>query len=190
MGHELVRHAERVEIPPNLREVLAAGIAERVADRRRTAENVLDGDGLRRDVVQRAQRVSFRLLAGGVVQVARMLGEPWPEPPLEVRGPACRVADRVQLQVVVGDPEPAKQLVVELDHLGVAPRIVRADRLQVELPELAVPSLLRAAVAVEGLYGIELLRVGARGGVHARGRRVRWAPLPPDATSTIGRRGR
>ena len=78
---------------------------------------------------------------------------------LEVRGPALGVADRVELEPVLGDPEPAEERVVQLDDLGVAGRVVGADRLDVELPVLAKPALLRSAVAVDRLDRVQLLRL-------------------------------
>ena len=156
--HELVPDAERVEVATHLREVLAARFAERVADRRRLAQDLLHGRRLRGDVVERAQRITRRLLACAVVEVAGVLLEPGPQA-FEVRGPALGVADRVELETVLVDPEPTEERVVQLDHLGVAGRVVRADRLDVELPVLAKAALLRSAVAVDRLERVELLRL-------------------------------
>ena len=91
---------------------------------------------------------------------------------LDVRGPTLGVADRVQQQLVVRDSQAGKQLVVELDHLGVDRRVGGADRLDGELPVLAVAAALRRRVPVHRrdrveLHGLALpvqavLEVGAR----------------------------
>ena len=65
------------------------------------------------------------------------LVEPRAEP-LDVGRPAVAVADRVQLELVVGDAEIAEQRVVEMEHLGVERGVVGADRLDRELPVLAI----------------------------------------------------
>ena len=140
--------------------MLPAGVAEEVADRGRLPQNLLHRRRLGGDVVERAQRVGRRLRSGRLVEVSVVLDEPGLEALLEVGRPARRVADRVELEVVLRDPEPTEESVVELDHLGVAGGVVRADRLEVELPELAEAALLRPAVAVEGLDRVELLRLG------------------------------
>ena len=53
--------------------------------------------------------------------------------PLDVRGPAVAVADRVELQLVARHAEVAQQRVVVLDHLGVDRGVGGADALEREL---------------------------------------------------------
>ena len=65
----------------------------------------------------------------------------------DVRGPAGRVADRVDQDLDVADADLAVEPVAELDDLGVDRRARVADRLDVELPELAVPAGLGSVVA-------------------------------------------
>ena len=84
--------------------------------------------------------------------------EPLVEQP-DVGGPAVAVPDRVQLQLELGHAELAQQLAVVLDHLGVDRRIVGADRLQRELPVLAVPAAPGRAVPVHRRDRVELLRL-------------------------------
>src|SRR5204863_4867892 len=55
--------------------------------------------------------------------------------------------------------EAGEELVVELDHLGVDRRVGRADRLDRELPVLAVAAPLRCRVAVHGRDREELDRL-------------------------------
>src|SRR5439155_13076080 len=156
--HELVLDAERVEVASYLGEMLAAGIAQRVADRRRLPEELLHGRWLGGDVVESPERVATRLRARPLVQLSRVLLEPGAQL-IEVGRTAGSVADRVQLQAIFGDAEPPEEGGVELDHLGVARRVVRPDRLDVELPVLTESPLLRASVAVDRLVGVELLRL-------------------------------
>ena len=68
--------------------------------------------------VEDLQRARRALLARVVVEHVGVRVEPRVQP-LDVRRAAVRVADRVQLQLPLRDAEPAEQLVVELDHLGV-----------------------------------------------------------------------
>ena len=172
--------------------MLAARVAERVADRRSRAQHRLHLRRLGRDVVERAQRVAACLLAGRLVELARVLGEPGDELLLQVPGPAARVADRVQLEPVLGDSEPPEERVVEVDHLGVDGRIVRADRLQVELPVLAEAPLLRPSVAVDGLVRVQLhgLRLAVHAVLEVRtdDRRRRLGPERQRAVATVGER--
>jgi hypothetical protein len=96
--------------------VLAAGVAERVADRRRPLEErsralVLD--------VEDAQRARRELLTGLLPQLAAVLFEPCGQL-RDVGGPALAAADRVQLEPVPRDPEAAEKRVevgTELDAL-------------------------------------------------------------------------
>ena len=85
--HHLVAHPVGIEIAPHLGEVLAARIAERVPDRRRLAQDLLHCRWLPGDVVERAEGVARRLLAGGLVELAGVLLEPGPQP-VEIGGPA------------------------------------------------------------------------------------------------------
>ena len=79
--------------------------------------------------------------------------------PLDIGGAAAAVADRVQLEVVLGDAEIPEQRVVEVQYLGVERGVVRADRLHRELPVLAIAPAARPAVAVHRRDRVELLRL-------------------------------
>ena len=74
------------------------------------------------------------------------------------------------------DPDPAGELRVELDHLGVDGGIARADRLDRALPVLAVPPLLRARRSGTSARSCRASPAAARGACRARGRRARSAP--------------
>ena len=62
-----------------------------------------------------------------------------------VVGPAGRIADRVDVQLEGADPERAVPRRLHRDHLGIDGGIVRPDRLDPELPVLAVATCLRRA---------------------------------------------
>ena len=87
-----------------------------------------------------------------------MLVEPALEP-LEVGGPALTVADRVELKLVLRDVQPAQDVCVQRDQLGVDRRVVGADRLDRELPVLAVAAALRRRIAVHRPNRVELHRL-------------------------------
>ena len=152
---ELVGDAHRVQVLANGREVLTAGVAQRLADRRRAAEKLLHALVLH---VEDAQRRGRALRARLGVELGLVLVEPGGEP-LDVRRPAVGVADRVEVEHAVPDAEPVGQRRVELDDLGVDRRVVGADRLDRELPVLAVPALLRAVVPPHRADRVELLRL-------------------------------
>ena len=139
----------------------AALVAERVADPGCIGERRPDRGVLHVEDPERAGRA---LLLRLVVERVDVLVEPLLEP-VDVRGAAVPVADRVQLELPLRHAEPAEHLDVEVDHLGVDRRIVRADRLDGLLPVLAVAVLLRGRVAVHRALGVELHRL--RLAVHA-----------------------
>ena len=87
-----------------------------------------------------------------------MLVEPGRKP-LDVRGSAVAVADRVDLEHVLRDAESAQQLGIELDHLRIDRGIIAPDRLDRELPVLAVPALLRTVVPPHRPDRVQLLRL-------------------------------
>ena len=153
--HELVGHPRRIEIGADRGEVRRARLAERVADLRRVLEQragalVLD--------VEDAERARPQLLPCLLAELVRVLLEPRGQL-LDVGGTALAAADRVQLQAVVPDPEPAQKRVVELDDLGVDRGIVGPDRLDGELPVLAVAPTAGGAVPVHRPDRVELLRL-------------------------------
>jgi hypothetical protein len=156
--HELVPDAIAVEQRADGGEVLAAVVAQPIADLRRLLEHRADGRRLGGEIVERAQRAACRLLARVVVEVALVLGEPAAQL-LEIRGAARSVADRVELEAVLADAEVPEQRVVEVDDLGVDRRVVGADRLDRQLPVLAEASPLRPAVAEHRPDRVELLRL-------------------------------
>ncbi len=158
--------------------MLATGIAERVADRRRLTQDLPHRRWLRGDVVEGAKGVARRLLAGGLVELAGVLLEPGPQPG-EIGRPTLRVANGVQLEPVLGDAEAAEQRVVKLDHLRIERGVLGADRLDVQLPVLAEAPFLRTPVAVDRFVRVELLRLRLameavlEVGAHDRGGRLR-----------------
>ena len=86
--------------------------------------------------------------------VGRQLGD--------VGRPAGGVADRVEVDLDAREPGVAVEARAELDDLGVDGRPGVADRLDVELPELAVAAGLRPVVAEHrpGLGQLHRLRPG------------------------------
>ena len=96
----------------------------------------------------RRQRVAVGAVVGG------QLGD--------VGRPAGRIADRVEVDLDPGQPGVAVEPRAELDDLGVDRRARVADRLDVELPELAVAARLRPVVAEHrpGLGQLDRLRPG------------------------------
>ena len=111
--------------------------------------------------VEHLQRARRALVACFLVERLGMGVEPGVQP-LDVRRAAGGVSDRVQQQLELRHSEQAQQLVEELDHLGVDGGIGRADRLDRELPVLAVAPAAGGAVAVhrcdrEGLHRLRLL---------------------------------
>src|SRR5205823_1264022 len=90
---ELVAHAVGVEVAADGGEVLAAGVAERLADLRRVGERRLH---LRALHVEDAERRRRALLPRFGVEDVLVLVEPRVQA-LDVRGPALAVADRVEL---------------------------------------------------------------------------------------------
>ena len=113
---------------------------------------------------------------------------------LDVRRSAVRVADRVELEDVVGDVDAPKDLGVQLDHFSIDRRIVRADGLDGQLPVLAVTSALRAVVAPHRADRVELLRlrltVQTVLEVRAADGRSRLGPQRQGATAAIHERVR
>ena len=90
---------------------------------------------------------------------------------------AGAVADRVELELeAVEQPELGEPGRLQRDHLGVDGRIVRAERLDAELPVLAVAAALGAGVAehrreVPELDGLRLARLAVlQVGAHDRRR--------------------
>ncbi len=137
------------ERDPGEREQLAdllvvrlAVLAEEVPQHGGVGELGLHGLAL---VVQHAQRVDLGAAAGVLVQV--QAGQE-----LDQRGAVDRaallVAEAVEQQRVVRQPERAERVVGEDDQLGVQRRVLGADGLRADLRELAVPALLRPLVAV------------------------------------------
>ena len=142
--HESIAHSNHVESTSNGGEVVPARSAERLPDHRGLAQHLLNRRWLLVEIVEHAEWVRHGLLARRCVQALGVRLEPRPEL-LEVGRTTVPASDRVELELVPGHPEPVQQRVVELDHLGVERRIVGADRLDGQLPELAVAAALRVA---------------------------------------------
>ncbi len=114
-----------------------------VRDPRRT---LLEGLVLRHLAVQEAQRVDLQPALA--VWVQPVLQRPViVAQELEVRGPALLVADGVEVQREVRKTDLEQPVATQLDDLDVEGGARRADRLDVELEELAVAALLWAVVA-------------------------------------------
>ena len=64
-----------------------------------------------------------------------------------VAGAVLRVAEVVEVDLEVGEPEPDEELVHRREQLGVGERGVGADDLQADLGELPVATVLHALVA-------------------------------------------
>ena len=80
---------------------------------------------------------------------------------LNVGGAAGCTANRVQVHLHIGEPQFAQVVGTELNHLKVDPWATVADRLDVELRELAIAPLLWAVVTEElrncrKAYGLRL----------------------------------
>ena len=135
--------------------MLSALVAERVTDLGCSCEHALDTVALH---VEHTQRSRGTLGAGLIVQLRVVLVEPRAEF-LDVGRPAVPIADRVQVQCVVGDPYATQQFAVELDELGVDGGIVGADRLDGELPVLPIAAALRAVVTPHRADRVQLLRL-------------------------------
>ncbi len=88
-------------------------------------------------VVEHPQRVDRRARPGLVVQVQPLQEA---DQQLAVLRPARGVAQRGQLQVVVGEPEAAEPRVGERDELGVQGGVVDAEGLHADLGEVPVPA--------------------------------------------------
>jgi hypothetical protein len=108
---------------------------------------------------------------------------------LDVRRAAVAVADRVEQELPAREPEPAQQLCIELYDLRIDRRIGAPDRLDRELPELAIAAALRSGVPVHGVDRVELHRLG--GAVHpvldvgAADRRRRLGPEREAASALV-----
>ena len=167
--HEHVLDAVGIEEGPHLGEVLLAG--RRRATRRSSAPRRARAATASFFVSKTRSGLTSRAPARVLVELVAALGEEGLQP-LDVRGAALAVADGVQLQARVRDPGAALDGGEELDQLGVDGRVVRAHRLEADLPELAVAPLLRRRVPehradVVRLHGLRLaveavLEVGAR----------------------------
>ena len=145
---------------PDGGEMLGAGVAQAVGDARRRgvqrSHRRILGIEQAQDVAVEALLLDRRQGRPMRVEVRRQLGD--------VGRPAGGVTDRVQQDLdaleagIAEDPHP------ELDDLGVDRRARIADRLDVELPELAEPAGLRPVVAEHRPGHRELDRL--RPGVH------------------------
>ena len=140
-------------------EVLAALVAERLADLRRVGERLEEPLVLDVEDLEDACRALVRDLLVDELWVGV---EPLVEP-RDVPRAALLVADRVEPQLPLRHAEPPEQLCIELDHLGVDRRIRRADRLERKLPVLAIAPAAGPRVAVHrsdrvGLDRLRLLR--------------------------------
>ena len=137
------RRAYLVEAAAELREVILAFVAEVFHDRGRALGDFLAYRAL---AVEDAQRVSVEAALAGVAELVVARAQVALER-LAVDGAALGAADRVEYYLKVGKSEPAVELHREVYDLEVYEGVLSAERLDVELHELAVASLLRALVA-------------------------------------------
>ncbi len=139
-------------------EVVGARLAQVLGDPRGRGVHLGHRRVLR---VEQAERVALQALALGGRQAigafAVVRGQR-----LDVGGPAGRVADRVERHLDVRQARVPEEPRRELDDLRIDRRTRVADRLDVELPELAVAPGLRPVVAEHrtGLGQLHRLRPG------------------------------
>ena len=129
---------------------------------------------------QRVERQRLPALLGEVGGVALQVGGQRGQ----VRGPAGVVAQRVDDQPSLGQPEGAVEAVEEGDDLDVGIRVVRPDDLGVDLEVLPVAGRLRGLVAEVGAGRPRLPRHGRvvlGEGPHEPGRDLRAHRDPPAA---------
>ena len=112
--------------------------AARRARQHRLASGVL--------LVQQAQRVRLQPPSTLLAQAAQVLLEVLLQQP-DVARPAGRVPDAVEVQAQAAQAERGVQAPLQCDQLRVERGVRLADRLDVELVELAVAALLRPVVA-------------------------------------------
>src|SRR6185437_11816822 len=98
--------------------------------------------------------------------------------PLPVGAPRLRRTEGIDLEPYPPDPEPAPQARRERDQLRVHVGSGNADRLDVDLVELAVPALLRPLVTKHRSHAPELVPLAAQHSVgderaHDAGGRLR-----------------
>ena len=134
----------------------AARVAQGRADRRGRGEHVTHRGILR---IEDAKRAGLGLVPAIVVELRSVICEKRSQP-LDVGRPAGAVADRVELEPETLDPKPADDLREQLDQLGIDRRVVRSDRLEIDLPELAVASLLGSRVPEHRCDAVGLHRLG------------------------------
>ena len=165
---------------PDGREVLGAGRAQPVGDPRRRG---VEGGHRRVLRVEQAQDVAVQPLALDRRQLRAVR--------LVVRGqlgdvgrPAGGVADRVEQDLDAVEPGLAVEARPELDDLGVDGRPGIADRLDVELPELAVAAGLRPVVAEHRPGQGRASPAAARSASRAGRRPGRCRPSAPDGAPT------
>ncbi len=159
-GFEPVRHAERSQVLLDRGEVVRAGGAQVVRDPR-CAPIEIGHRGILG--IQQTEHVTFQavpLESREPVPVrAEVVGQQ-----REVGGAAGRVPDRVEQHLGARQAGVAVEADPELDDLGIDGRPGIADRLDVELPELAVAPRLRSVVAEHRTDLTELHRL--RPGLH------------------------
>ncbi len=102
---EDVRHAVEVELRAHPVEVLAAGFAQRLTDLRRPFEGRAKRGILHVEDLQRARRP---LVPRVIVEQLGVLVEPCVQP-LDIRGAAVRIADRVQVELPLRHAEPPQE---------------------------------------------------------------------------------
>src|SRR5260370_38150493 len=78
----------------------------------------------------------------------------------EVGRPALPIANRVQLEPKLMQADPLEPVTRELYHFDIKRRAWAADRLDVKLEKLAIPSLLWAVVPKHWSQQIESRRLG------------------------------
>ena len=141
-----------VQHAPHGREMVAAGFAQVGRDRGRPGRDLLAGRHLAVQDPQRILREPHMAVRAQRAPAGLRIGHER----LAVRRAARRVADAVQVQLNPAQAPGLQQVVKQSHHLGIHGRARRADRLHVNLVELAEAAGLGPLVAEHGPDEVEL----------------------------------
>ena len=175
-----VGDADRVEVGLHGREVLGTRRAQVIRDARRARVE------RRQRRILRVQETEGVRLEPPPLEVGQPVGGRLVVRPeqADVGGPAGRIADRVDVDLDIGQPRLAVEAGAELDQLRVDRRPGVADRLHVPLPELAEATGLRPVVAEHRVRSGSASPATARCASRAGGRPGRCRPSPPAGAPT------